>query len=350
MSPIELRTPRRSGFTLIELLVVVTVIGVLIGLLLPAVQGAREAANRMRCSNNLRQLALACHNYHSQHQVFPVGMPYMYDPDPNFNYFGASHSVFVSLLPQLEQQAMFNAVNFDRYIYHSTNYTIWGFGLETLWCPSDPSIRAENEFFLSTEPLTARVRYTSYAGNTGTRNVDPWLYPGDERNVGRNGQCDGIFVPLNRARSLAEITDGLSNTFLFAERNHGAIDKRDYGPFFHWWADTTASDTRFWTLFPLNPFRKIEDFQESGIVPAYSSAASSNHTGGANLAFSDASVRFVRETINTWKPDPSTGYPRGLSQDANGFYHWDANVYNPPGVYQALSTISGGEVIPASAY
>jgi prepilin-type N-terminal cleavage/methylation domain-containing protein len=101
----------RYGFTLIELLVVITIIGVLIALLLPAVQAAREAARRAQCINNLKQLALAALNYESTHGAFPMGTPfYRWDPGRVNDGF----SIFVAMLGQLEQQPLFNAVNFSR--------------------------------------------------------------------------------------------------------------------------------------------------------------------------------------------------------------------------------------------
>ncbi len=137
------------GFSLIELLVVISVIGVLVALLLPAIQSAREAARRIQCSNNLKQLALACLNYESVYEAFPIGIPMMYEPDPAFGYFGTTQSLFVSMLGQLEQQPLYNAVNFSRSIYASANYTIFATGLDVLWCPSDPSIRDAVEITLN---------------------------------------------------------------------------------------------------------------------------------------------------------------------------------------------------------
>src|SRR5262245_14091982 len=118
--PVSLRTrPDRSGFTLIEILVAITIIGVLVALLIPAVQAARDTSRRIQCANNLKQLSMACHNYADVYGTLPIGIPRMYDADPALNFFGESQSLFVSTLGQLDQQPMYNAVNFSRSIFAS---------------------------------------------------------------------------------------------------------------------------------------------------------------------------------------------------------------------------------------
>src|SRR5262249_33635347 len=128
---------RLIGFTLIELLVVLAIIGVLIGLLLPAVQSAREAGRRIQCTNNLKQLALAASNYVSTYDVLPSSA-WWGKPETGYQPWGG-HGPFVYLLNYLDQSSLFNAVNFARAHYHPENITIASTGLLTLVCPSDPA-------------------------------------------------------------------------------------------------------------------------------------------------------------------------------------------------------------------
>jgi prepilin-type N-terminal cleavage/methylation domain-containing protein/prepilin-type processing-associated H-X9-DG protein len=333
------------GFTLIELLVVIALIGVLTALLIPAIQAAREAARQAGCANNLKQLALACLNYENVNGALPIGIPMMYDPDPKLNFFGTSQSLFVSMLGQLDQQPLYNAVNFSRMIYASPNYTIFGTGLNVLWCPSDPTIQLPSpQFILYEPPLPLTTHYTSYAGCTGVFNAEPWLHPGDEFNPARIFWSNGLFIP-HRSICLADITDGTSQTMLLSERAHGLLKGDDFLNDC-WWADSTACDTRFWTMFPMNPFQKIPDWREVQ-WGAFDIAPSSFHPGGAFFAFADGSVKLLKNEINSWPCDP-TGYPLGVTQDDQGIFHIAPGTKF--GVFQALSTRSDGELISSGSY
>jgi prepilin-type N-terminal cleavage/methylation domain-containing protein/prepilin-type processing-associated H-X9-DG protein len=342
--PVSPRTrPDRSGFTLIELLVTIGIIGILVALLLPAVQAARESSRSVQCASNLKQLALACHNYADAHGTLPIGIPQMYDPDPALNFFSQSQSIFVSTLGQLEQQPLYNAVNFSRSIFASANSTVYAAGLQLLWCPSDPSIRMEVEYPFYEEPLKEKVRFSSYAGCTGTWYPDLSDYP-DSTNPARVAQINGVFT-ADRGISFAEITDGTSQTMLLGERAHGLLTGDDFR-YWHWWADSVSMDTRFWTIFPMNPFRKIPDTPET-YSSAYTSAASSFHPNGAYFAFADGSVRFLKDSIDSWATD-GTGYPLGVSEDKRGFFQMKPGTRL--GIYQMLSTRAGGESISADSY
>jgi prepilin-type N-terminal cleavage/methylation domain-containing protein len=169
----ETRPMKRPGFTLIELLVVIAIIAVLIGLLLPAVQMAREAARRAHCTNNLKQLTLALHNYADVNGVLPMG--YAIQPCEVFpSLICISHGPFVALLPHLEQQPLYNAVNFDRSIYLSPNTTIFATGVKALWCPSDYTIDQPVKYDLF-ETNQNTIYLTSYLVCTGT-----WYKPRPE--------------------------------------------------------------------------------------------------------------------------------------------------------------------------
>jgi prepilin-type N-terminal cleavage/methylation domain-containing protein/prepilin-type processing-associated H-X9-DG protein len=344
----------RRGFTLIELLVVIAIIAVLISLLLPAVQSAREAARRAQCTNNMKQLALAAHNYHDAYGTFPIGSPRMYEPlslgilyttpPTSGPIFGEVQSVFVSMTGQLEQEPLFNAMNFSRSIYTAVNYTIFGTGIQTLWCPSDATITEKHTFSSgSFEPGPFTVSPSSYAGCTGMYFPEILMHYDNQQAL--KGQINGSFN-YDTSYSTAAFTDGTSQTLLFGERAHGLLSSDDQA-WWHWWADAVTGDTLFWTLYPLNPYRRIPNISGEW-SEAYVSSASSFHPGGANFAFADGSVRFVKDTIDTWPFDPTSGFPKGVSETSGGVY-----VLAPgtrPGVYQALSTRNGGEVLSADAY
>src|SRR5262249_39403295 len=144
---------------------------------------------------------------------------------------------------------------------------------------------------------------------------------------------------------LAAVTDGTTNTFVFGEHARVTLAPADQ-LCYHWWTSGGVSDTLFTTLYPINPQKSttsLDDFEH-----AYRQATSSQHPGGSNFAFLDGSVRFIKETINCWKIDPATGLPPSISFDSTGLVHVAPNTTF--GVYQALSTRNGGEVIDSSAF
>jgi prepilin-type N-terminal cleavage/methylation domain-containing protein/prepilin-type processing-associated H-X9-DG protein len=356
------RVRYRQGFTLIELLVVIAIIAVLISLLLPAVQSAREAARRAQCINNLKQIALAAMNYHDQNGTFPIGSPMK--PDIMFGWlFVEDQSIFVSMLGQFEQQPLYNAMNFSRSIYSGTNRTVYMTGVATLWCPSDGQIAGKvgHAGKYGDNPDLAYA-FTSYAGCTGTWFAEPLFYcnviaPAQMSSCPQfaplNGSINGVFR-YSDAATIAKITDGTSNTIFFGERANGLFGKytsgtttTDLSGCFDWWGDGVSSDTLFNSLYPINPFKKISDANQEYNY-SYVEAASSFHPGGANFAFCDGSVKFLKDSISTWGFNPATGYPNGVTDNGKG-----VQVIAPGtqmGVYQALSTKAGGEVVSADAY
>ena len=351
--------PRR-GFTLIELLVVIAIIAVLIALLLPAVQSAREAARRAQCVNNLKQLGLAAANYESAYGTYPIGSHFQYDPV--FGSYVESQSALVNMLGQLEQQPLFNAVNFSRNIYVAANGTIYATGLSALWCPSDPTIQRSFNAYIGADLPTGYeiVRFTSYAGCTGTWDPEPAFYgaytvPPQLPESGGNGQVATIINSMNgmftyqKSIPISAVTDGTSGTILFAERSNSKLElgggQGEANNWF-WWADGVESDTLFTTLFPINPENKIA-LTSDEYTDSYAQSASSNHPGGANFAFVDGSVRFLKETINSWAQQTGSNLPAGVS-DNNGVQVLANGTQL--GVYQMLSTRAGGEVVSSDSY
>ncbi len=232
------RVSRNRGFTLIELLVVIAIIGVLIALLLPAVQAARESARRSQCTNNLKQIGLALHNYHSAVNSFPMGSslaPYAYGiPLANFTYTWSNWSAQAALLPYLEQSGLYNAANFmwapepapfpsnatASTIYYQgymTNSTVNLTVISEFLCPSDSYAgKAMGAINIggATGYTSAPAYYNSYCASTGTTTYN------------MTGPSTGLFT-YQIAYNLADVTDGASNTIAYSE---WLVNKPDVGP------------------------------------------------------------------------------------------------------------------------
>jgi prepilin-type N-terminal cleavage/methylation domain-containing protein/prepilin-type processing-associated H-X9-DG protein len=349
--------PVLRGFNLIELLVVIAIIAVLIGLLLPAVQQAREAARRIQCANNLKQIALASNNYHDAYGCYPQGVQFTFD------FSTSGHQV--ALLPYLEQVSLFNAVNFAWVVpWSGANTTFAGPLRPSLYfCPSDTmggKVDSFSEalyfppgytFFSYTSFPQA---YTSYAGNAGT-----WFRHSraqavlDQSNglFFRNQGSPGPGIPgptYWSAVRIADVTDGTSNTIAHGEHGVGLLTDEDRivnGPA---WACGWYGDTLFTSFYPLNPQRKVQNVYGDGLTEAYIGAASSFHAGGANFAMADGSVRFIKDTIDSWPLDAQSAIPLGVIQDPNGLFQLTGGARFH--VYQALTTRNGGEVTSADSY
>jgi prepilin-type N-terminal cleavage/methylation domain-containing protein/prepilin-type processing-associated H-X9-DG protein len=346
--------PARRGFSLIELLVVIAIIAVLIGLLLPAVQQAREAARRMQCTSNLKQIALASSNYHDAYGCFPQGVQFTFD------FSTSGHHV--ALLPYLEQVPLFNAMNFNWIIpWSGANTTFGGPVRPSVYvCPSDTmgtQVDSFDEsvyfppgyfyFYYGSFPLA----YTSYMGNAGT-----WfrhsLY-----SQAILDQSNGLFFrneaglpgpTIWTAVRISDITDGTSNTIAHGEHTLALLtadDRIANGPT---WACGWYGDTLFTSFYPLNPQNKVQNVYGDGLTEAFLGAASSVHPGGANFAMADGSVRFIKDTIDSWPMDSQTATPLGVIQDSNGLFQLTGGARFH--VYQALTTRKGGEVISGDSY
>jgi prepilin-type N-terminal cleavage/methylation domain-containing protein/prepilin-type processing-associated H-X9-DG protein len=300
-----------AAFTLIELLVVIAIIGVLIALLLPAVQKVRAAAARAQCQNNLKQIGLACHNYHDTYQGFPpqnnsVGLwvillsPYL-EQDPFYQQWLATLTASVPRTAQTLGGP------------NSLQATV----IKTLVCPADalPS-PASTEIFppglSQSMPDGCYSGLTSYGPNTGTRG---WASYYDPPQID-----DGVFrVLTTQAVRIADITDGASSTISFGEGYHGDplwktfADKCMYDPSINvddmsqmagWvFDDTVARNASVPINWQLMPSLVDGDFtrwstQCRDLQYKRLGAYGSGHVGGANVAFADGSVRFLRDNIS----------------------------------------------------
>lgn len=330
----DARPARQCGFTLIELLVVIAIIGILISLLLPAVQQAREAGRRIQCANNLKQMALAMANYADSQGSFPIG---------SCNVQGwTTGSFLLAILPQMEQQPLFNMINFSVNYAEAQNATIHDARMETLVCPSDPAaynqvtVKGAYAFELTSFPV--KMRFTSYAGSLGT-------FYQLSRDPARLGQQNGMLGHRLSVR-LADIRDGTSNTIMLGEHAHSRLQEPALSEW-QWWSSGYNGDTLFSSLYPINPFKKMPDIAADGDVPPYISAASSMHPGGVNVAFADGSVHFIKDSIDCWSNDPQTGLPPGVTFDG-AFYSIAPSTRW--GVWQKLTTRSKGEVVNDSDF
>jgi prepilin-type N-terminal cleavage/methylation domain-containing protein/prepilin-type processing-associated H-X9-DG protein len=353
--PVSRRATFR-GFTLIELLVVIAIIAVLIALLLPAVQSAREAARRAQCTNNLKQLGLAMHNYISTNNVFPQGIQFQ---GPFGGYCWTSGGWTLPALQYTEQLPLFNAINFNWDLYTAPNSTVNGTGVSLLWCPSDSVITNYNHYYAGggLDGSNFTMYYSSYAANSGefftfaATYVGPGcIFNGDSTPGG--AQMNGIVYLLSHI-GIQGITDGTSNTMMTSERAHGRFNSTDINCW-NWWTSGNYGDTMFATFYPLNPFNKIPNY--SGILDggadAYVATPSSFHPGGANFGFCDGSVKFIKDSISSW-PILSTGMPAGVTRPGGGQGSGAPFVValgTRVGIFQQLSTRNGGEVVSSDSY
>lgn len=258
---------RKRGFTLIELLTVIAIIGVLVALLLPAVQQAREAARRAQCKNNLKQMALAMHNYHEAHRTLPPGY---------FGELGWSWGTYI--LPYADQQPLYDALGVgDPIVWSNPKHLNNGRTVLPLYiCPSDlsPSLNEKRR------PLDSRnerqaLGYASYVGNRGTQ-------------VGGSvEENDGVLYGNSRIR-LQDIRDGLSNTIALSEREYVAHEGAV-------WCCSGYQHTNLDYALALMGITQNRDVRING---SFRNAVSSHHPGGAQFALCDGSVRFISETID----------------------------------------------------
>jgi prepilin-type N-terminal cleavage/methylation domain-containing protein/prepilin-type processing-associated H-X9-DG protein len=356
-----MRQRSQRGFTLIELLVVIAIIAVLIALLLPAVQSAREAARRIQCTNNLKQIGLALQNYHEAVNSFPLGgaVAYADPPGSGSNYswirgfvqgetYWGTFSAHAFMLPYLDQTPLYNSCNFNWCSTYDVGYSVNSTAtltvIQSLLCPSDS--------------LAGRTGLNSYLGSMGpTTDTQGWLSPSFP-----SSSMPGIFS-YGSAPNIAGVTDGTSNTIAFSETlvypDGGSVglnqpyrgsatpsaanpqalavnvmslpnfmtlinaDLQTCNQAFqaggsnlatgiyssgYSWALAGADSTYFTTIVPPNSTQSNWascrfGCQGCGTSPGANYAnVSSLHPGGVNAAFADGSVRFIKNSVNmlTW--------------------------------------------------
>lgn len=287
----------RLAFTLVELLVVIAIIGILVALLLPAVQAAREAARRSSCSNNLKQLGLALHNHHDVYKRLPAGNGY--GPGPIKD---KRRSWTVPILPFLEQGVMYDKIDLNKSQLDTStnasgvsNLSVIQQRLEAVLCPSDPGSATNKNRTDSAGGISlALTNYAACVGDhrnsTGT-GFGPfpdggWYDYGNSADTG--AKTRGVITRYGYAANLAEVTDGTSNTIFVGEVVPDWCVWQDWG---HQSFATTA--------FPIN--HRNRDCQAGTLAPTSASETitfRSRHPGGAQFMLGDASNRFLAQTMD----------------------------------------------------
>jgi prepilin-type N-terminal cleavage/methylation domain-containing protein/prepilin-type processing-associated H-X9-DG protein len=286
-----MRSHPARGFTLVELLVVIAIIGVLVALLLPAVQAAREAANRSSCQNNLKQIGIGLHNYHDTYKALPAG--YIYTSGNGQPEWGWA----VAILPFMEEQGLYDQLRHQtirlNQLYRSgapaADQALLQTVIETYRCPSDArQTLANNEQFGSSNHF--RVAKSNYVGCAG------WGNNGDKNYPIRNLDSGGLLYGSSYL-GFSDCFDGLSNTQIVGEREYrakaavwaGAGKNDGYGN-----RDTLR------TLFR-GSFRINFDYAAAGSPENVGKGQSSEHPGGLNILLADGSTRFLSETADPTK-------------------------------------------------
>ena len=339
------RSQKQNGFTLIELLVTISIIAILISLLLPAVQSAREAARRSQCSNNLKQIGLGLHQYENTHGLFPPGS--ISFPIPSIDCTQRGFSLFAQILGTIEQANIFNAINFEltsggmfnQVNAGASNRTALATRINTFVCPSD-SIQTPYPISMSDNGYSQ----CSYSGVSGTLDVWRWWYGcWVGRTTNPSIQANGAFG-ADIGMPVTKVTDGLSNTIFLGETSRFINDPDTV---FNTWSRAMYFGSSLpGVTRPQGTASSVPRLNASIAIPQPYAVAGelglgawmwdpmyldmgqfgfrSMHPGGAMFLFGDGSVRFIQNSIDMGSPEIA-----------------DHN----PGIFRKISTINGNEVV-----
>jgi prepilin-type N-terminal cleavage/methylation domain-containing protein/prepilin-type processing-associated H-X9-DG protein len=343
----------RTGFTLIELLVVISIIAVLIALLLPAVQAAREAARRAQCTNNLKQIGLALHNYHTANNTFPLGTTMqLIAPGSTTMYQWNTWSIHAQLLPYLEQTPIYNAINFcyppeDSAIGQAISNTVMLVKINSFLCPSDSNAGKSfiNSYYGSLGSSVGYITQTQSSGlfaqsicnsiaavNDGTSNSvafserlvgspnQPDHYPGN--GMDNVGPGSGLWWSYDAQTNIPGLTTTLNLCNAAWQANINTMSC--YNSAGEYWAWGTPGMTLFNTIVPPASTQYPWNSCRSGCSGCGTDSsnivnATSRHPGGCNVMMADGSVRFVKSSVSLL-------------------------------VWMQLGTISGGETVSSDSY
>ena len=323
------RPNRRLAFTLVELLVVIAIIGVLVALLLPAVQAAREAARRMQCGNHLKQYGLGIHNYESTFNVYPINATGVGGVRPIVTFQ-------VRILPYMEQKTVFDGIDFTidprRQPVAGAGMILWAVSPSYTHCPSDPFPKVlSNAPF----PATSARAQCNYGGSLGSQNVDgltagkcqpfkAFEQPMPDGNIrmgttGDKTRVSGIFAFGPVVLRMADVTDGTANTLMMGEvlpacqwdgstggLGVTSVDAQS-GTWINPWGNLFSIGGGASTITPINEMTsckrstRIRDpacNPASGDTQQYNYGFKSLHPNGAQFTLADGSVRFISQSIN----------------------------------------------------